>query len=117
MSKRRSKKKLKESSENMTVSVMNVPPIVEKTATRLAYITHKDEDEMMELLALPYRYDSESLTVDHYELLTALSPFLPELRPGIRVEEFTVMLASVYFKISMLYGKGYLSPHEIRAQF
>ncbi|MDF7759388.1 hypothetical protein PU683_07575 [Kosakonia cowanii] len=86
-----------------------VPPFVNAIAVRLSWASAMCEVQAYSLLAAPYLHGS--VTLHDSQQLSACFPFMAVTPQTL--EDYTLMLVSLWLNIEELYYRGKLLPEEI----
>ena len=86
-----------------------IPPFVNAIAVRLSWASAMCEAQAYTLLAAPYRHGN--VTPHDSQQLLAYFPFMAGMPQTL--EDYTLMLVSLWLNIEELYYRGKLLPEEI----
>jgi len=86
-----------------------IPPFVNAIAVRLSWASAMSEVQAYSLLAAPYLHGS--VTPQDSQQLSACFPFIAGTPQTL--EDYTLMLVSLWLNIEELYYRGKLLPEEI----
>ncbi|ACS85536.1 hypothetical protein [Musicola paradisiaca] len=89
----------------------HIPPVLEKIATRFAYVTQHNESFTLSMLSSPYILGK--VTLQDYEALLVYYPFLHRLTINMSTADYTIRLVATYLEIEKLYRKGIVLPDAL----
>nr|WP_318383900.1 hypothetical protein [uncultured Enterobacter sp.] len=97
--------------EPLSVPLTLIPPCVKAIAVRLAWAAAGDEADVYNVLSLPYYHGR--VTHDDQATLSARFTFMPTLNAPVAIEDYTIMLVTVWLHIEEMYNRGKVLPNEI----